>query len=146
MRVVKKNVYYCDFCKKKSLRSLKTHEGYCTANPDRGCRLCGGPSVRPIIDKYKTYFKVVEKMDDRSWCDGTVSVKVVYHNDFSLQGIIDNDLHSNCPNCILAIIRCLGLNRYYFDQKYKFDYKQALDNYWAEKNKEAEYQDLMHGY
>ncbi|MCK5346673.1 MAG: hypothetical protein KAR20_24855, partial [Candidatus Heimdallarchaeota archaeon] len=56
MRVVKKNVYYCDFCKKKGLRSLKIHEKHCTANPDRECRLCDNQSIKPIIEKYQKYF------------------------------------------------------------------------------------------
>ena len=141
MKVKKRNVYYCDFCNKRSLRSLKTHEKHCTANPDRFCRLCGRESIREIIDKYRTYFEVKETMDDKSWCDGTVNVEVIYHNDFSLQGIINYELNYECPNCIFAIIRCLGLNRYYFDKKYQFDYKKALEDWWYKVNTEQRRQD-----
>ena len=61
MKVVKKNVYYCDYCNKKGLRSLKAHEKHCTANPDRECRLCDNPSVKEIIEKYQRLFEVVIK-------------------------------------------------------------------------------------
>ena len=141
MKVVKKNVYYCDFCKKKSLRSLKTHEKHCTGNPDRECRLCDNAQIKPIIEKYKKYFELIEKMDDRSWCDGLISIKIIYHKEFTLEDII-NELDYRCPNCILAIIRCLELNRWYFDKKYKFDYKKELDSWWGEINKKAQEDDM----
>jgi hypothetical protein len=40
MKVKIKKVYYCDFCRKHSLRSLVKHEEHCTANPNRKCGLC----------------------------------------------------------------------------------------------------------
>ena len=139
MKVVKKNVYYCDFCKKKGLRSLKTHEKHCTGNPDRVCRLCDGASIKPLLDKYKKYFTIKETIDygDGRFNEEYITIKVVYHKEFTLKDIT-NELDPICPNCILAIIRCLGLNRYYFDGKFKFDYKKELDSWWSEKNREDE--------
>jgi len=140
MKTIKKNVYYCDFCKKKSLRSLKTHEKHCTANPDRECRLCEGQSIGPIIDKYKAYFEVKEtKINEPLW-ETSNKIEVLYHKEFTLEDII-NELDYVCPNCILAIIRCLGLNRFYFDKKYAFDYKKSLDEWWGEINKAAQEED-----
>jgi hypothetical protein len=42
MIVVKKNVYYCEYCKKRSLASfsMKRHEKRCTMNPKRQCGVC----------------------------------------------------------------------------------------------------------
>ena len=79
MKTVKKNVYYCDFCKKRSLRSLKTHETHCTGNPDRHCQLCGRPEgIRAIGDKFLAMFEIISTdafIEHNSVIDGTVKVK-----------------------------------------------------------------------
>lgn len=66
--------------------------------------------------------------------------KVIFKKEFTLKDIV-NELDYICPNCILAIIRCVGLNRYYFNKKFKFNYKKALDNWWKIINDEARRQD-----
>ncbi len=129
MHTKRKIVYYCDFCKKKSLRSLKIHEKHCTANLDCECRLCDNKSIKPIIEKYREYFTV-----------HPMNYAVRFKKEFTLKDIV-SELDYICPNCILAIIRCLGLNRYYFNNKFKFNYKKALDNWWVISNKEARRQD-----
>lgn len=137
MKVVRKNVYYCDFCKKKSLRSLKIHEKHCTANSDRACRLCDNKPIKPIIEKYQKYFYLREtKSPDpiSEWDE--IKITPVFKKKFTLKDLI-NELDYECPNCILALIRCLDLNRYWMDKKYKFNYKKALANWWAVENKRA---------
>jgi len=139
MKVKKKNVYYCDFCKKKSLRSLKIHEKHCTANPDRECRLCDNKSIKPIIEKYRKLFYLREvKGKIFEW--EYLKVIPVFKKKFTLKDII-NELDYICPNCILAIIRCLGLNRYYMGDKFKFNYKKALDKWWEIINEEERRKD-----
>ena len=133
MKVKKKNVYYCDYCKKKSLRSLKIHEKHCTANPDRECRLCDNKSIKPIIEKYGEYFSVSKEIyTEHVWSEA----KPIFKKRFTLKDIV-NELDYICPNCIFAMIRCLGLNRYYMKDKFKYDYKKALDNWWKLSNAEA---------
>lgn len=135
MKVLIKKVYYCDYCKKRALRSLIIHEKYCTANPDRECRLCGRESVKEIIDKYKKFFTV--KINDNFLAEGeTLAEKPVFEKQFRLRDIV-NELDYICPNCILTIIRCVGLNRYYMEKKFKFNYKKALNNWWKGANKDA---------
>lgn len=136
MKIKRKIVYYCDFCKKKSLRSLKIHEKHCTANPDRECRLCDNKSIKPIIEKYGGLF-YLEIKESEDWGK---TIKPIFIKEFTLRNIV-NELDYICPNCILAIIRCLGLNRYYFEKKFKFDYKKALDNWWAIANEEQRRKD-----
>ena len=138
MKVKKKCVYYCDFCSKKSLRSLKIHEKHCTANPDRECRLCDNKSIKPIIEKYKKYFYIREITENHFPFD--LKIQVVYKKKFILEDII-NELDYICPNCILAIIRCLGLNHYYMGDKFKYDYKKELDKWWAIINEEEQRKD-----
>lgn len=135
MKIIKKNVYYCDFCKKKSLRSLKEHEKHCTANPDRSCRLCDNKSVKEIIDKYRKYFYAREVPTKH--IPAELKIQVVFKKKFTLEDI-KNELDYTCPNCILTIIRCLGLNRYYFEKKYEFDYQKALNEWWALDNEKAQ--------
>lgn len=130
MRVIKKNVYYCDFCKKKSLKSLAIHEKHCTANPNRTCRLCEGGSIKEIIDKYKKLFIV-----EITPAEYGENVEVKYLKEFTLENI-RNELEDNCPTCLLAIIRCVGLNRYYFDKKFKFDYQKELADWWRRCNED----------
>ncbi len=146
MKVKKKCVYYCDFCTKKSLRSLKIHEKHCTANPDRECRLCEQLSIKEVIEKYRKHFYLRE-VKGRSLDEWNPSQIIpVFKKKFTLNDI-KNELDYNCPNCILAIIRCLGINRYYFKGKFEyFDYKKELDEWWAISNKEARARDERETY
>lgn len=146
MIVKKKNVYYCEYCKKKSLRSLKAHEKHCTANPDRECRLCDNQSIKPIIKKYQKYF-YVRKTKKHSYIAELDEIEItpIFKNKFTLKDLI-NELDYECPNCILALIRCLGLNRYWMDKKYEFDYKTALSDWWKVANEEAHEKDLRETY
>ena len=148
MKTKRKIVYYCDFCTKKSLRSLKIHEKHCTANPGRECRLCDNKSVRPIIDKYRGYFylREVKRRSIEDW--NPSHIIPVFKKKFTLKDII-NELDYECPNCILAIIRCLGLNRYYFKGKFEyFDYKKELDKWWEtireEQRERDEYESMYY--
>ena len=128
MKIKIKKVYYCDFCSKRALRSLAQHEKHCTGNPDRECRLCDNRDIKEIIRKYSAYIhtKVVHTKEE--W-----SETPIFKKEFTLQNIID-ELDYRCPNCILAIIRALGLNRWYFDKKFKFDYKEELEDWWKMTN------------
>jgi hypothetical protein len=134
MIIKKKNVYYCEYCKKKSLRSVKIHEKHCTANPDRECRLCDNKSIKPIIEKYQEYFHIKETKSPTDWDE--IKITPVFKKGFTLEDLT-NELDYECPNCILALIRCLDLNRYWMDKKYKFNYKEALSEWWAMENKKA---------
>lgn len=137
MKVIKKNVYYCDFCKKKSLRSVKIHEKHCTANPDRECRLCDNKPIKSIVEKYQKYFYIRKTKNFSHIADwDEIKITPVFKKEFTLRDLV-NELDYICPNCILALIRCLDLNRYWMDKKYTFDYKKALANWWAVENKKA---------
>lgn len=141
MIVRKKNVYYCEYCKKKSLRSLKIHERHCTANPDRECRLCDNKSIKPIIEKYQKYFYIRKTKKHSYVADlDTIEITPVFKRKFTLRDLV-NELDYICPNCILALIRCLDLNRYWMDKKYKFDYQKALANWWSKVNEKQCKQD-----
>ena len=138
MKVKKKNVYYCEYCNRHSLSpSLGIHEKHCTANPDRECRLCENKGVKEIIEKHRKYFYIRTIMKPSHLTGFTCEqVQVAYKKKFTLEDI-KNEFDYFCPNCIFTVIRCLGLNRYYFDKKFEFDYKKELDEWWAMENERA---------
>lgn len=131
MKIVKKNVYYCDFCKKKSLNSLRKHEKHCTANPDRICRLCGKESIRDIIEKYAGMFVIDFEYEDISqW----MILKPRFLKEFTLNDI-KND--TRCPTCTLTVFRCAGLTWGYFRNKFEYDYKAELKDWWEVENEHS---------
>ncbi len=132
MKIIKKNVYYCDFCNKKrglSAGAMAKHEKHCTANPDRECRLCGRTyPLRKYIDRLKKRFEIIESEPDEYDC---ITQTVKWHGkEITLKEVLG--IADNCPNCTLAILRQTKLNYAVFD--FKYDYKIELAGYWDEKN------------
>ena len=144
MRTVKKNVYYCDYCKKRSLSAahMNKHETGCTANPDRYCKLCygnemGQHDIRQITEQLKTRFEIIETQGEygteltAKWNAEPITLT-------EIQKSVDD-----CPNCTLAILRQTGLNRYPFEISDKFDYKKERDEWFngliKESNREEYY-------
>jgi len=115
MRVVKKNVYYCDFCKKKGLRSLEKHEKYCTGNPNRECRLCKNKiSIPELITTYSV-----------SLTTGITIEKYILLNTFKQ---IRDDA-SQCPACTLTILRAINTFSIYAETEQKDEYLKLVVNY-----------------
>jgi hypothetical protein len=135
MKVLKKNVYYCDFCKKRSLSGghLKKHEVHCTLNPDRECKFCKNYfkstyNIKDIIEEFKTRFKIVILNDifdteQVQWLKEPITLEEIRKR------------VNNCPNCIFSIIRQCKLNYHYFD--IKFDYKKEVQDLFNKINDEA---------
>ena len=146
MKTVKKNVYYCDFCKKRTLSasSMSVHEKHCTANPDRKCRMCDDYSgVRERVDELKKRFKLHESKlsyPDETYFQETIIAVEWIGEPITMQEI--RDLSDNCPNCMFAIIRQTGLNRYYFatnngaENQFHFNYKKEMIETMRQKNNE----------
>lgn len=139
MKVIKKNVYYCDYCKKKGLSSLKNHELHCTGNPNRECKLCETRTIINILTKFKNRFNVMEGWDELDEFGNIIAEITWKGKEITMNEITDSV--DSCPNCVLTILRCVGLNRYYFKEKYKYNHQKEIQEWWAEKNhvdKEAE--------
>lgn len=134
MKVIKKNVYYCDHCNKRGLSGghMRNHEAGCTANPNRVCRLCGGGSIAHVIADFKTRFMLGETIVSGEFPDDEVPQTVARWTGEPVTLSEIRDKADNCPNCILAILRQVGFNRYYFNLG-KFDYKEESAKYWAER-------------
>ena len=135
MKIIKKNVYYCEFCNKRGLSggSMAKHEKHCTANPDRKCRLCDelnvSNNIKILIEKYKTRYTVIKEETEY----GLDRLKVKWQNEPVTFEEILKDC-KGCPNCALTVLRCSGMGHLWFD--IKFDYKKILLDTWAEINAE----------
>lgn len=117
MNVKVKKVYYCDFCKKHSLRSLEKHERGCTANPDRECgwhpdsdKLSGtAGEMRPIVE----------------WASSLTEVSV---------DVLDElrERTDGCPACMLNVVR-LSRHDVYEWHKVGWDYVDAVERFNRER-------------
>lgn len=123
MRVVLRNRYYCDFCKKSggSAGPMRKHEVACTLNPDRKCRMCehtGGhehelPQLIAILGK-----------------GGVKEMKALV------------EAAADCPACILAAIRQSKLldpeNLEYTGAgtAFWFDFKAECKSFWADHGRQ----------
>jgi hypothetical protein len=139
MKVIKKNVYYCAFCKKKSLKSLKGHEKHCTGNLDRECKLCKCDyNYRKIVEGLKARFsfkeipiKILLNINEPDF----YCTKEIIWNGEPITAEEISDLVEGCPICMLTIIKNLTLDNYErLLLQIKFDYKNELGNYWNERN------------
>jgi hypothetical protein len=141
MKTIKKNVYYCDHCNKRSLGAFQMHkhESGCTANPERECGLCDGRDIKTFIEQLKSRFEIKEIEPD----DFGTTLEVVWKGDkIELNEIID--FTEGCPNCTLAILRQTKLNYSIFG--FKYNYKAELDLYWRDKNNDAYERDMAESY
>lgn len=125
MRIKTKKVYYCDFCKKHSLKSLLKHELHCTGNLNRQCGVCGNqPNYKEIIDKLKTRYYI--KTETMWGCETNI---ISWNGEvITLDEIMD--LVEGCPACTLTIIRHID----FMYMNIGFDYKKELKCWWELKN------------
>lgn len=127
MRREKKWVYYCDFCHKRGLRSLKKHEAHCTLNPKRSCRLCGNKYDYPLLVanlKYET--------EEGEWPGRHFSIKA--------EDLMDPV--GGCPICALTVLRLFmrGKSDEAWSFATDFKYQEELQKWWDAKNEEHEYE------
>jgi len=115
MKIKIKKIYYCSFCKKKSLRkdTIINHEKRCTLNINRECRVCSSvlcikqKDIKPIIKRFAGSGELQEK-------EG-LDIKYILRE-------IGKDF--DCPACILTILRILNI------KTYDFDYKKRMEEIW----------------
>ena len=131
MRIVKRNVYYCDFCGKHGLSRISIHEKHCTKNPGRECRLCGRKDIKILFPNY-TFEIPKEFYSDEHSMPGENVIKLeemLKKNMDRLREEVDE-----CPNCILTVIRLNNLSRWPLNPE--FNYKEEIKKWWERKNEE----------
>lgn len=123
--------YKCDFCGRVmySPQWMRHHEIGCTANKDRVCRM-------PIHE---------EDVERKTVVDLAALLSRWEKNDHGMQEL--RDACENCPACILAAIRCSGIQKYDPDEEgencgpdLKFAFKLELEEMWKIVN-DAKLQD-----
>ena len=139
--------YYCDFCGKRMLSGgwMSRHENGCTMNPDRECKMCEGIDIKRLVNKYSKGIEVAEKKSPyvEDWTEIEASWKK-YARKFTIADII-NDCE-DCPACSFAVLRLSGLNHRYMEPLIGlFEYKTIKEEWWAEKNDEAQRAEFCYG-
>ncbi len=128
MKIIKKNVYYCDHCKKKGLAAghMNKHEKRCTNNPNRECGLCEGIyNIGEIVAEYKSRFKIVTTAIDEifghetvEWIGEPITLKEI------------RDRVDGCPNCTFSIIRQCSFHWQCFGELINgFDWKKEREEW-----------------
>ena len=118
--------YRCDFCGKRNLSSghMKSHEKYCTMNPQRECRLhkyCDG-AQQPIAELISALCSPMNGCL-HDWEKGMEALRKI---------------SSECPMCMLAAIRQCGEN--FADKETGefqgpiFNFKEELAEFWKISN------------
>ena len=125
MKTKVKKVYYCEHCSKHGLTAgaIGKHEKYCTANPDRECRMCEINSevndlesndLKALIEKYKTIAVNQSKIGEFG--------EYVNGEDVITTNTLMGDTNG-CPACALAIIRQAEIFT-------EFRYKDEIRKFW----------------
>lgn len=134
MKAIKKNVYYCDHCKKKGLAAqhIRNHEANCTANPNRYCKLCERNGISDLVDEFKARFIIESVMVEDQYGNFMGDVfEVKWNGDPVTLEEIRNRV-DDCPNCIFSILRQTKMNYRCFE--FQFDYKKELASALSERN------------
>lgn len=121
MKTKIKKVYYCDFCKKHSLRPLADHEKYCTANPNRWCRVCDNAEYESLLELIEQFKSKMTQHEETGGVSCPQAPEIL-------------DAVGGCPACALTIIRCTGMHRFPFSTGFK--YQEEMKKWWDIVNKE----------
>jgi len=134
MKTIKKNVYYCDFCKKRNLSAshMHKHEKGCTNNLNRVCGICGmQPDVlKEIVKKFKDRFSIKEDVCYPG--DYMTIEKIIWYEDKPITLVEIREAADYCHACILAILRQTHMTWQLFD--FNFDYQKERSEYWNGEN------------
>jgi len=129
MKTIKKNVYYCDFCKKRNLSAshMHKHEKGCTNNPNRVCGICGRTeSLSDVVDFYKSRFEIVNVTDN---IFSTEKIEWI-GKEITLDDIRDHV--DGCPACMLSILRKTNMTWELFG--FNFDFEKERKEWWNDVN------------
>jgi len=125
VRVVQKNVYYCEFCKRHRLtkNAIEAHEPRCIYNPGRVCRWEFSSGEHGQIDvaavAVLTAERELQAEEDVVWL---------------------REQTDGCPACMLAAVVQSGL---FGETRDAFDYKAEVERFRAAERETTRYQDAF---
>lgn len=131
MKIVKKNVYYCDHCKKRLLAAfaMNKHEKHCTNNPNRECRLCEiGPNIGEIVKEINSSYEIVDSADiftktEVKWLKEPITMNWIL------------DQVDDCPLCAFSVLRQTELYLNFFPSEFSnYDWKTESKKRYQEKH------------
>jgi hypothetical protein len=130
MKVVLRNRYYCDYCKKGTgtRQSMVRHEKGCTANPQRECGMCAmkdDEPTSPLAELLAIFDGFVDETidDPLHW-----SMREGHEKDRAERYTRLREKAGNCPACILAALR---QTKVYIACE-KFDWKKESKQWLAD--------------
>jgi hypothetical protein len=132
MKIVRKAVYYCDHCKKRSLSAghMRKHEERCTKNPNRKCGMCAmREAEQPDL---KVLMAMLPDPGKHLWFNEAARIPDVSMEE-ALEPIWDAfwKAAKECPACAMAALRQKGVP---VSCATKFDFKKECAAIWAEVN------------
>jgi len=142
MRVETKKIYYCEYCKKKSMRKdiMKKHEKICTENVNRECGICkllknDRSDIKSISEIALTMIKHKETSRE---CGGVIDITIL--NEAEVLDYIREKTNS-CPNCILSVIKQIrkNIDVWFPSFKYKNEFEAMMQDINADRNGYGEY-------
>ena len=123
MKIKLKKVYYCDHCKKHSLRPLTKHEARCTGNPDRECYWYG--------EHNGSHVRAGESHQHIAWAASHSEVTEDLLNEL-------RERVGHCPACMLTVIRLSGFDAYHW-HTVGFNYEKEVERFNQERIEEGEW-------
>lgn len=120
MKTVKRDVFYCDFCKRHRLTksAIEAHEPKCIYNPERS--RCGWHHQPFVPEKPGAYTAELKKNCDADWL---------------------REKTNGCPACMLAVVVQAGLtsNEMY---ELNFNYTKEVERFRRGEREEWDQADL----
>lgn len=134
MLTIKKNRYYCEYCKKSggAANWIKKHEERCTLNPKRYCGYChllDPDTEQPEIEKLKAILPDPDKYKHEDEYD-CISFR-------GLEEAVDNvlpKLRGACNNCPACIMSALRQKRIPVPVAENFNFKKECQSIWGDFN------------
>lgn len=142
MKIIKKNVYYCNFCNKRGLSSywMRQHEEHCTMNPNRHCNMCERDTKKVINEIEGEAGATLYRIEGRQISDlRRLIVEAGCMEEGKMPPQLNKDTTQwlvreiGCPLCTLSFLR---LNHLWCDSSW--DWKKDSIDYLNEKREHLE--------
>jgi len=128
MRKVQRWRYYCDFCKKAggAAAAMLKHEGSCTLNPDRHCRLCNLTNGGQAFEMPEALALLPDPTAWHAEWSQELQTDLAEKTEAAMPAL--RELTQNCPACIMAALRCKKIPVPMVESfKVKEEFKDAMD-------------------